>query len=92
MSSFGLVELPLSVTANAAARLLASRGVESRKWWGEGCHRQTAYRDCGRTLLPNTERLGDQVLGLPFWLGLRRQDMRLVFQALDDALSELKVA
>ncbi len=92
VSSFGLVELPLSVTANAAARLLASRGVESRKWWGEGCHRQTAYRDCGRTLLPNTERLGDQVLGLPFWLGLRRQDMRLVFQALDDALSELKVA
>jgi dTDP-4-amino-4,6-dideoxygalactose transaminase len=90
VSSFGLVEFPSSVSAADAAEILARRGVETRKWWGEGCHRQTAYQDCLRSALPRTEYLGQKVLGLPFWLGLSRQAVRLVFKELDDALAELK--
>jgi dTDP-4-amino-4,6-dideoxygalactose transaminase len=89
VSSFGLIELPSPVSADGITEILARHGVETRKWWGEGCHRQTAYQNCDRSLLPNTEILGNQVLGLPFWLGLRREEMRLVFRVLDSALAEL---
>jgi dTDP-4-amino-4,6-dideoxygalactose transaminase len=91
VSSFGLVELPPTISATAVADLLAQRGVETRRWWGEGCHRQTAYQHYEHSSLPRTEYLSRQVLGLPFWLGLGRQDVRLLFQALDDALREAEV-
>lgn len=86
VSSFGLVELPPFVSATALAKSLAEHGIETRQWWGEGCHLQTAYQGFGHPSLPTTHRLARQVLGLPFWLGLGRKDIRFIFQALEEAL------
>ncbi len=86
VSSYGLVELPAWASASGVVAALSRLGVETRQWWGEGCHRQSAYRDCQRTALPETERLGERVLGLPFWLGLTREDLAEVFRAMRSVL------
>jgi dTDP-4-amino-4,6-dideoxygalactose transaminase len=86
ISSYGLVELPAWASARGVADVLRRSGVETRQWWGEGCHRQSAYRDCERAVLSETERLGERVLGLPFWIGLTREDIAEVFRALRAAL------
>lgn len=90
ISSYGLVELPAWASARGVADILLRSGVETRQWWGEGCHRQSAYRDCERTALPETERLGERVLGLPFWLGLTREDIAEVFRAVRSALRSVQ--
>jgi dTDP-4-amino-4,6-dideoxygalactose transaminase len=92
VSCYGLVELPPAVSASDAIDVLARYGVEARKWWGDGCHRHTAYEDFDRSALPNTDYLGRQVLGLPFWQGLSRTAIHLIFQALDDALDDIMAA
>jgi dTDP-4-amino-4,6-dideoxygalactose transaminase len=89
VSSYGLIELPHTFTADVIADELRQCGIETRKWWGEGCHLQSAYRACERMALPETERLGRQVLGLPFWLGLPREDVTEIFKALRLALQRI---
>lgn len=51
---------------DACTSLLAN-GIETRQWWGSGCHRQTAFANMPRDPLPNTDDLARSVLGLPFW-------------------------
>jgi len=53
--------------ADAAAQNLAQGGIESRRWWGDGCHRQPAFADCQSGPLPVTEMLSAVALGLPFF-------------------------
>ncbi|WP_424134334.1 DegT/DnrJ/EryC1/StrS family aminotransferase [Roseomonas chloroacetimidivorans] len=47
--------------------MLAREGIGTLRWWGEGCHRQPAYADCPRDLLPVTEAIASRAIGLPFW-------------------------
>lgn len=86
ISSYGMVELPSGHHARRVCDVLARRGVETRQWWGEGCHTQAAYRDCPRTALPHTEDLADRTLGLPFWLGLDDAQLDYVFDGLAEAV------
>jgi dTDP-4-amino-4,6-dideoxygalactose transaminase len=58
------VVLPRGAAAGISEQLL-SAGIETRRWWSEGCHVQPAFKDCPRTALPVTEDLGSRVLGLP---------------------------
>lgn len=87
ISSYGLVELPSLMPADIFMARLLESGVESRQWWGKGCHHHTAYCDCERSAQPETERLATYVLGLPFWLGLSRQELAKVFHAARHILS-----
>ena len=82
ISSYGLIELPAPHTADGVAEHLCRSEIETRKWWNGGCHAQSAYLDCARAALPETERLGRQVLGLPFWLGLTGYEVEDIFTAL----------
>ncbi|MGA0601680.1 aminotransferase class I/II-fold pyridoxal phosphate-dependent enzyme [Caulobacter sp. KR2-114] len=56
--------------ADAVARDLAAAGVETRAWWGRGCHTHPAFAGCPRGDLTQTDRLGSAVLGLPFRVDL----------------------
>ncbi len=60
-----------------AARLKAA-GIDSRQWWGDGVHRQSAFRDEARLPLPNTELLARETLGLPFFSDMRAADVERV--------------
>ncbi len=86
VSSYGLVRLAPLFEATEIERGLADSGVETRLWWGNGCHTHPAYRDCPRESLMQTEALTPSVLGLPFWLGCNTRILDSVFRTLDPIL------
>jgi dTDP-4-amino-4,6-dideoxygalactose transaminase len=69
-------------------------GIETRAWWGEGCHGQPAFLDCPRGLLAVTEELGPRVLGLPHFPDMQKRDVDQVADTLahilEDVLSDTR--
>ena len=61
-------------------------GVETRRWWGDGCHRSPAFLTCPRDELPVTERLAASTVGLPFAVDLAAEDIERIAHALAGAL------
>ena len=80
-----LHSLPAGATPHVA-RVLREDGVDTRAWWGEGCHRTTAFADCRREALPVTEALAASTLGLPFAIDLDADAIGRIAAALDRAL------
>jgi dTDP-4-amino-4,6-dideoxygalactose transaminase len=85
-STFNIVLDPeLPAVSDVAARL-AREGIETRRWWGEGCHAQPAFTDCPRADLLVTTDLARGSLGLPFHLGIGPREINIVVSTLADAL------
>lgn len=80
------VILPPKSSARISAQL-RSAGIETKTWWGEGCHGQPAFMDCPRTSLSVTEELGTRVLGLPHFPEMQKQDIERVGGTLADAVA-----
>ncbi len=80
------VILPQRQSERIAAHLHHS-GIETKTWWGEGCHRMPAFMDCPRGALAVTEELGGRVLGLPHFPDMQKQDVTRVADALAEAVS-----
>src|SRR3546814_12196060 len=55
-----VVELEAPV-ASRVVDGLAELGVQSRRWWGDGCHRAPAFSDCPREDVPVTDALALRV-------------------------------
>jgi dTDP-4-amino-4,6-dideoxygalactose transaminase len=87
VSSFGVVQFDEGILAEDVSAFLEGKGIETRQWWGKGCHCQPAYAAYPRSPLPVTTKLGQQVLGLPFWLGLERDDMISIARVLEEAIA-----
>ncbi|WP_197422479.1 MULTISPECIES: DegT/DnrJ/EryC1/StrS aminotransferase family protein [unclassified Phenylobacterium] len=85
-TSVCVVGLPDGAASNVAASLAAA-GVDSRQWWGEGCHASPAFADCRREALPTTERLAQSTLGLPFAIDLDGGEIARIAHALELALT-----
>ncbi|MCX2565010.1 DegT/DnrJ/EryC1/StrS family aminotransferase [Acetobacter suratthaniensis] len=64
--------------ASTLASALASKGIGSVAWWGQGCHAQKAYAGSRAEPLPVTTQLGQSVLGLPFMRDMSTQDVERV--------------
>ena len=73
--------------AEAAIAALAADGIEARRWWGGGCHRHPGLSNFSRTDLAVTDRLGQSVIGLPYYLGLTEDDIGYVRDRLAAFLS-----
>ena len=73
-------------TRERVSQNLLRLGIETRLWWGTGCHTQPAFMDCPRGALPVTEELGGRVLGLPHFPDMRKQDVDLVVNSVSEAL------
>jgi dTDP-4-amino-4,6-dideoxygalactose transaminase len=74
-------------SADAVAEALSAHGVDTRQWWGRGCHRSPAFADCRSEDLPATDHLAASVLGLPFSIDLSEVEVRQVVEALKQALA-----
>ncbi|MFI4965126.1 MAG: DegT/DnrJ/EryC1/StrS family aminotransferase [Caulobacterales bacterium] len=74
-------------SAQALARTLADDGVDSRPWWGGGCHTSAAFVSCRREDLSVTERLAASTLGLPFSIDMDAQEISRVAAAVSRTLS-----
>lgn len=61
---------------------LHAASVETRAWWGRGMHTHRAFCDLPRLALPNTERLAQTVLGLPFFIDMTPEDIDVVCEAI----------
>ena len=68
---------------------LAAAGIESRRWWAEGCHRQEAFLACPRTALEVTEHLAGHTLALPFHLRLRPAQLEHIVISLAASLGAI---
>lgn len=75
------VKLP-DGAADAVEQTLTREGVETRRWWGLGCHASPAFADCPRGDLSHTERLGRSVIGLPFSIDLDNAQISRIAAAL----------
>ncbi len=75
-----------SDSAESISLYLAREGVETRKWWGNGCHVHPAFTACGCESLPVTDYLGLHTLGLPHFIDLKKSDVNHVARTLAHAL------
>jgi len=85
VSSVCVVGTPQGAAASMA-KVLASFGVETRDWWGDGCHRQPAFDHCPRAPLPVTDALAAATLGLPYFIDLEEVASARVIESLHEAL------
>lgn len=74
-----LFDAPAGDTAIAA---LEQAGIEARRWWSKGCHREPVFSDVDRDPLPATEDLVERMVGLPFSIDLAPTDIRRIADAL----------
>ena len=72
--------------AQAMTDAMAALKVETRDWWGAGCHRHPAFMSCPRTALPVTDGLAGATLGLPYFIDLGEDDCRRIIESLHRAL------
>jgi dTDP-4-amino-4,6-dideoxygalactose transaminase len=56
--------------AEAVRTDLLAAGIETRRWWEDGCHRQAAFADWPAAPTPATGALAERILGLPFHIDL----------------------
>lgn len=73
--------------AQAVEMRLAAHGIDTRRWWGAGCHTSPAFAACRREDLSVTDRLGRRVIGLPFSIDLSRLEIARIAGALSEALA-----
>tara|TARA_R110000868_G_scaffold13894_10_gene64904 strand:+ start:148711 stop:149850 length:1140 start_codon:yes stop_codon:yes gene_type:complete len=76
-------------TAGAVAAILHGQGIDTRQWWGTGCHTTPAFADCARGDLRHTDRLAGSVIGLPFSIDLSAAETTRISTALQQALAGL---
>ena len=86
ISSTCVVRLPAGAADPVEASLSAS-GVDTRRWWGSGCHVAPAFRDCPASALPVTEALAASSLGLPFFSDLGGTQIQKIASSLRSALA-----
>ena len=86
VTSVCMVGLPEGSAALVETEL-ALAGIETRRWWGLGCHRSPAFLECPRDRLEVTERLAASTIGLPFAVDIGAEDIERLAQALGQALA-----
>lgn len=88
VSTTCVVRLPDGAADAVEARLNAA-GVDTRRWWGHGCHTCPAFADAPRSDLKVTELLAASTIGLPFALDLQVEEIELIAAALHEAFAGL---
>lgn len=73
------------------AAQLKSQGIDTRKWWLNGCHKHRAYKHFPRVdNLSNTEWLSQSILGMPFAIDMPLDAIHKVCYTLKDLLSHVE--
>jgi dTDP-4-amino-4,6-dideoxygalactose transaminase len=85
ITSVCMVGLPDGATPGVVDAL-AEAGVDTRRWWGHGCHRDAAFAAVRREDLSATDRLAQSTIGLPFSIDITAEEIRRAAEALNRAL------
>lgn len=73
-------------TVDQVEEALAAQGVDTRRWWGVGCHRSPAFDTFPHADLSATDALAGSSLGLPFAIDLSPRDVDRIAGALARAV------
>jgi len=87
VSSVCVVRLPDGAADAVEARLNAA-GIDTRRWWGAGCHTSPAFAAAPRADLTATDILASSTLGLPFAADLSIDEISRVAEAVGAAVSD----
>lgn len=88
VSPYWVCSLPANVQLFDAMDTLDRAGIETRLWWGEGCHRMPAFQGFGRLgELSNTESVANKTLGLPFARDISEAQVNRIEIALGEVLA-----
>lgn len=68
-----------------AKEALSKKGIESRKWWSDGCHTMPAFRRFIQSPLPVTREIAAKSLGLPFFRDISESEVELIIETLLEA-------
>jgi len=69
----------IPMQAEKMMQQLREQGIDTRKWWGNGCHEHQAYqRFFKEKNLENTKWLSQSMLGLPFAVDLDAQTIKAI--------------
>jgi len=60
---------------------LGQTGVEARRWWNYGCHKEPVFSGCAKGNLDVTEYLTERVVGLPYFLDLDLKQIKRIRDA-----------
>ena len=74
-------------TAERVEAALRADDIATRQWWGRGCHVSPAFVTAPCDALPNTQRLANATLGLPFAIDLSASDIARIADSLTRALA-----
>lgn len=88
VSPYWVCSLPTDVEVFDAMEALNRADIETRQWWGEGCHRMPAFQgfpSLGK--LSNTERVARRTLGLPFYRDISETQVNRIKFALSEVLA-----
>lgn len=66
---------------------MSTAGIDTRRWWGDGCHTQPAFADCARLPLPVTADLASRIIGLPFSQDLTASHIDRIVSALASTIA-----
>jgi dTDP-4-amino-4,6-dideoxygalactose transaminase len=86
-SPYCLLKANSELEADRVRDGLARAGIGTRFWYGFGCHRQPAYQDMPRDLLPFTDLLAARILGLPFFPDISKDEISAVVSMIRDILT-----
>ena len=86
ISPYWIVEFPDSLLCENFENLMNSSGIETRRWWGKGCHRMEAFLGVNQGALPVTDSIGVRYVGLPMARSFGHEQFGLI----SDALSKRK--
>ena len=83
LSPYWIVRFPGRSERNSAQKALTAAGIDSRLWWGEGVHRMSAFSGLTAGILPVTDELVGQYLGLPFHREIQREAAQQTMSVLE---------
>lgn len=64
-------------------RIMEDMNVETRQWWGEGCHNMPAFKEIRRESLENTLEISETSIGLPFFRGMCKAQQNHIEKAFE---------
>jgi len=88
VNPYWIVTFPDETTTRNVEHRLSEQNIETRRWWGTGCHRMLAYRKFAREPLPNTDKVGNTYLGLPFFRGITQSDIDRIAEVLQASIKK----
>lgn len=70
---------------------LLNRGIETRAWWGDGCHTHRGYQHLKHADLTVTEKLAQHMVGLPFHYYLTEVEVQTIAHEVENFMQQPQI-